>query len=70
MNQLVLEVIGVYCPVIKCVDAAASKRKTVGLSADFGEAAFTKTVGSDSSMVVDDFAMSAGIGLFLWETQG
>ena len=67
MNQLVLEVVGIYCPVVECVNAAASKCETVRLRADFGEATFTKTIRTKSTAVEEEFAASAGVGLFLWE---
>ena len=61
------EVVGIYCPVVECVDATTSKRETIGLRADFGEATFTKTVRTKSTEVEVLFAASAGVDLFLWE---
>ena len=66
-EPICLEVVGIYCPVVECIDTAASKCKTIGLRADFSEATFTETVRTESTAVEDECATSAGIGFLLWE---
>ena len=44
-----------------------SKRETVRLGADFAEAVFTETVRTQSTVVEDKCATSAGVSFLLWE---
>ena len=61
------EVVGIYCPVVECIDTVTSQPKTVGLQTDLSEATFTETVRTDLSVVEGEFAASAGVDFPLWE---
>ena len=64
-----LEVDGIYCPVVECIYAATSSCETVGLRADFGEATFTKTVRTKSTAVEVAFAVRARVDFLLREVE-
>ena len=68
-DQFALEIDGIYCPVVECVDAATSPSKTVGLRADFGEATFTDTVRTKSTTVEVAFTTRARVNFLLREVE-
>ena len=64
-----LEVDGIYCPVVECVYAATSPSETVGLRADFCEATFTETVRTKSTAVEVAFTARAQVDFLLREVE-
>ena len=67
MKPACLSVVGIYCPVVKCVDTMTSPCESIGLRADFTEATFTKTVRTKSTAVEVAFTASAGVYFLLRE---
>ena len=64
-----LEVDGIYCPVVECVYTATSTCESVGLRADFRETTFTKTVRTKSTAVEVVFTARAGVDFLLGEAK-
>src|ERR1700761_7862302 len=69
MKPVCLQVVGIYCPVVKCIDTTSSPCETVRLRADFGEATFTETVRTKSTAVEVAFTVRARVNFLLREVE-
>ena len=62
-----LEVLGIYCPIVKCVYAVTSECETIRLRANLQKAPFTETLMVKSGAMEDLFTVSTGVDFLLRE---